>query len=119
MSETRHTSGPWEARSDSGDGLTFWEVVRPDPRDKGPDDPNRDCICDLGPAEATGETEANARLIAAAPDLLAACEAVGSLDLPVMLPMRPAHVTPAEWGRLAACIDAVDAAIAKAKGGAR
>jgi len=70
---TTHTPGPWEARADyrgdllDGVTLCFWEVVRPDPRDTGPDDPNRDMICDMG---AHPDGEANARLIAAAPELL-------------------------------------------------
>lgn len=63
MSEAQHTSGPWFARN--------WLVwSEPTPGDT-------NVICHLGTNKArrTPEAAANARLIAAAPDLLAACKA--------------------------------------------
>ncbi|MFO0447419.1 MAG: hypothetical protein ACK52I_01800 [Pseudomonadota bacterium] len=58
MSETKHTPGPWKRsyRNITANGVIVARVL---------------------PAEGGPEQEAaNARLIAAAPDLLAACEAV-------------------------------------------
>lgn len=59
---------------------------------------------------------ANARLLAAAPDLLAACEAVAAFEPDLMFPMRPSHITPQEWRRWCACLAEIRAAAAKAKG---
>jgi hypothetical protein len=65
MSIAKHTPGPWEAR-------TF--LVRGGVR-------MSDTICHVGsstslPPNRSHETEANARLIAAAPDMLAALKAM-------------------------------------------
>src|SRR5688572_18125450 len=61
---TKFTPGPWvtfdpETGRDDPDGLS---VATP-----GPDGT---CICDVEPGSSPGETHANARLIAAAPELL-------------------------------------------------
>ena len=58
MSETKHTPGPWSAREPNGPG-NGWRA--------GP--------AWLGEAPWSDETRANAHLIAAAPDMLAALEA--------------------------------------------
>jgi hypothetical protein len=58
--DTKHTPGPWTVRE--GDGNYLWEVAGKTPRGK-----DR-VIC----RPAGSDRQANARLIAAAPDLLAA-----------------------------------------------
>lgn len=71
MSETAHTPGPWRALehnypiADTGDYDGAWLVLT--------DNPKRPIVELWGDTE---ETEANARLIAAAPDLLAALQFV-------------------------------------------
>ena len=65
MSKVGHTPGPWEV--DEHEGL----VYRPMP-EQGANAADFVCSISTGKPEA----EANARLIAAAPDLLEACEAV-------------------------------------------
>lgn len=59
---TQHTSGPWETSILSNG--TQWQVCEKD---------GGDMIADLS---ETDNQEANARLIALAPDLLAACQAL-------------------------------------------
>lgn len=85
---TKHTPGPW-AVSDVGE-----VVVCATGR----------TLCDVysSPADDDAQADADARLIAAAPDLLAACEAVAATT----------------WSRNTATIigEQVRAAIAKAKG---
>lgn len=100
MSEHKHTPGPWEVDGEdilanSGDttvAMTFWTNQRC------PDD----------------ECRANARLIAAAPELLAACEEllklVDDLEGMAAMPLTP-ECTSKEVAK-------AKAAIAKAKGGA-
>lgn len=99
---TKHTPGPWVVQNASE--RTLWVGALRVPDDEryglhtiitGID------IEDLTP-EARAKKEANARLIAAAPDLLAACEAVAATT----------------WSRNTATIigEQVRAAIAKAKG---
>jgi hypothetical protein len=63
MSEAKHSAGPWSVGDNIGDG-NLWVA---------PADKNAPVVCDLVPREAdfTEEDEANARLIASAPDLLA------------------------------------------------
>jgi len=77
---TNHTPGPWKKARNS----SFWEVVTPF-QDQLIDEAN-----EFSPSVAYAwgsteeEAEANASLIAAAPDLLEACQAAdwNSLDLP-------------------------------------
>lgn len=83
-----HTPGPWKYNG--------WERVLPA---NGPQDGPND-ICHVYQRRQPGEScDANARLIAAAPELLAVLEAILKCDQPEI-------------------IDAAYAAIAKAKGGA-
>jgi hypothetical protein len=87
---TKHTPGPWFAEAVDG----RWRVW---------DDAGIACICDVhAGVEPDPSGAEHARLIAAAPDLLAACEAVAATT----------------WSRNTATIigKQVRAAIAKAKG---
>ena len=62
--KTQHTPGPWLNGGSAKDGeFTNWFVSAP---------PNCIAVC----PERDGSSEANARLIAAAPELLAACREV-------------------------------------------
>lgn len=72
MSEMKHTPGPWFAVRNS----CYWEV-NPARKVGDYDTPFTvaDC-CASDPSNTTGLQEANARLIAAAPDLLAALVAL-------------------------------------------
>lgn len=93
-----HTPGPWEANDTDGE---HHAIVSP--TDESPD--HFTVIC-IGPNAAT--ENANARLISAAPDLLAALEdCVGILDH--LLRLSPVHGYRRD-------IAAARAAIAKAKG---
>lgn len=75
MSDVKHTAGPWMAAA-SGSSVVGWPVVGPMgrsicsvswlPKKAYPD------VSVVGYAAFNSECEANARLIAAAPDLLAA-----------------------------------------------
>ena len=112
MGNQGHTPGPWEAEySDygeeiwyGGEGAGVWSI-------KGP----KECYLAGMGDESADEQEraaANARLIAAAPDLLEACER-----------LRDHGSIADEWGsgqstELARILDAMDAAIAKARGDA-
>lgn len=76
MSEAKHTPGPWQAIAESGplvrDGNTWWRIYTDDGDDS-------EFVAEVGrtadakPHERAADA-ANARLIAAAPDLLAACQ---------------------------------------------
>lgn len=74
----KHTPGPWQ-RFDDGGEINDQHVYGPEYADVvwGPDGPGHGVIADCSPHGqcATEETIANARLIAAAPDLLVACKA--------------------------------------------
>jgi hypothetical protein len=105
----KHTPGPWTWKYDStGNGI---DLEGPQPAGD-----YRGNVCYIRHSEhikgtTRAEAEANANLIAAAPDLLAAAaEMVDSWD-------RSLETTPAIL--FAARIDRLSAAIAKAKGGAR
>ncbi len=63
MTNTQHTPGPWEISADKY--ANFKNAVF------GPDELK---VADCGSSRLTGEVEANARLIAAAPELLEALE---------------------------------------------
>lgn len=65
MSETKHLPGPWVAESNPGRTPVTWQVVKYFPA---PGRPTRLCVADLPAAITTAG--ANARLVAAAPDLL-------------------------------------------------
>jgi hypothetical protein len=69
MMSAQHTPGPWKAAPHLlGEGT--WRVFVP----KAADDDMHDAIADLEHWQSFGATEANARLIAAAPTLLEAVE---------------------------------------------
>ena len=87
--ETKHTPGPWE-ESVLSDG-TEWTVIGP----------NEDMLADLSQCD---NAEANARLIAAAPDMFAALR-----QWAVAERMGDAHITQSARASR-------DAAIAKAQG---
>ena len=104
MSETAHTPGPWVACDPE-----LWRddpvVVYTDPGDDG----NTVEVCEVYSDPASlAERDANIRLIAAAPDLLAACE-----DL-----LRRFGFTDWQSVHDAAVIESARAAVAKAKGDA-
>jgi len=69
---THHTPGPWKApEHPSGEMGFVWQIT--------PERPHHRHACAVGTVFRWGdllaESEANARLIAASPDLLAACKA--------------------------------------------
>lgn len=113
MSEAKHTPGPWklvpwqdDPRSDSGDLL---RIVGS----------NGSEVCYFGnpdsyyPTSGTEPSDQDARLIAAAPDLLAACEMVikrWTFDVN----QQHTHT----WHGLTDCAVVICAAIAKATGAA-
>jgi hypothetical protein len=100
VNETMHTPGPWTVEQDD----QIW--VRP----ASIDDP---VICDLAPRDAdvfTEEDEANGRLIAAAPDLLAQLKRAVQLMEDADLDDEPHD----DEGHL--LLQACRAAIAKAEG---
>jgi len=114
MSEAKHTPGPWAAKHTTGAG---WSVKMAKPR---PDYTEPDPVCSMAwwqfdkPGIIDDEISgANAKLIAAAPDLLAACEACIAAD-----EMANADGTLGDDMVAAydAAIAAAKAAIAKAKG---
>jgi hypothetical protein len=105
MSEAKHTPGPWEVPTASltsvwhGDeqvASCHWTIECPNCGDTDPD--YRAGRREFDPS---GVRQANARLIAAAPDLLAACR-VALID--------------ASWGGTDATRRQLQAAIAKAEG---
>ena len=92
MSEAKHTPGPWLA-----DGASVYEE-----RD------DFSVICNFW-SSSLPEWEANARLIAAAPDLLEALEQL-------VIEYDDVELADAEPSSLTAAFNAARAAIAKAKG---
>ena len=63
--EAKHTPGPWELESDEQSGKAIYVTVR---------------TGELDHAIATVDTPCNARLIAAAPDMLEALQAIAEAD---------------------------------------
>ena len=96
MSTAKHTPGKWEV-GDQGDDLTIY-----------PPDSHAGFIAKVSSRKSTEEAGANARLIAAAPDLLAACKAA----------MGPARMD--EWEHAGSvrhnALQELSTAIAKASG---
>ena len=98
MSETKHTPGPWKAgtapyiSAATGEGHTF---------------KNGDWYIYPGPIAAVSQKQ-NVSLIAAAPDLLAACEEI--------LPMLEGTEINEDMRNLRIAYDKCKTAIAKAKG---
>lgn len=70
MSETKHTPGPWAVIADGPTRVVATDTSRP----------WRIAVVD-SPSDADPDVDANARLIAAAPELLAALEEVTSTCL--------------------------------------
>ena len=101
MSEAKHTPGPWEfGPSHSSTGLAGQLVVRP-----AGEFPHGEWVADVG-SMYDDHREANARLIAAAPDLLAALQKVVN------------HADAGTAAILDRLVEEARAAIAKATGGA-
>lgn len=101
-----HTPGPWDARPDERDNGE-WEVVKPDPHKPSAEDPWFICAC-FDSADGH-EAAANARLIAAAPELLEALEAFARTEV-----LEPNGVI---VGLERYHFERARAAIAKARGG--
>lgn len=87
---TEHTPGPWEAReSDPSEGFDCWWI----------EDANGESVADAHGYQSDAAKRANSRLIAAAPELLGALEAVewvgGRNGVPFYCPwcqgMYPGH----------------------------
>lgn len=101
MSKQFHTPGPWSITSDDGGDL---HVTAPDATD--PENPWNIAVviasCGYRDDPRTGCTQANAHLVAAAPDLLS------QLRFAVTL-LRP-------WAGGTAQVQAMEAVIAKAEG---
>ena len=74
---SKHTPGPWDPHYSPNDGWSVWH----DPRVHG--DKKRGQVIICADMRAGAETEANARLIAAAPDMLEACKAALACILPI------------------------------------
>ena len=103
MSEIKPTPGPWEAKpTGPWDGWDGWSV----------EDATGAVVCDAHGSQLNGRREANARLIAAAPELLDALQAA-KLELWRLLDSKgiePKAIR--EWPE----IKQSEAAIAKATG---
>jgi hypothetical protein len=115
MGEAKHTPGPWEAEKRAGDEWWFGGrdgmeiVVRPPSEKFG-------AVCVIGASSAETENDANARLIAAAPELLEALKAFMALDRSFST-VCDAHLKEmAAKGPMARAVQLARAAIAKATG---
>jgi hypothetical protein len=100
---SKHTPGPWEIRSGNGLSFLIWPQGRP-------------TAIAVVPGKAGTSAEANARLLAAAPDLLAACK-VALARHKQALGIR-VKLTGIAGGKLAEEIAQMEAAVAHAEGGA-
>lgn len=96
----QHTPGPWHRGEGNGEGAIFAREGRM--RFEAPGGTTLYPICSIVTGWKASEDEANARLIAAAPDMLAAGRAV---------------VAAWERGDLAAAVRSLNAAIARATEG--
>jgi hypothetical protein len=81
--ETKHTPGPWRYRQPISDRLRGQPIRSLEVLVDGPNGIYKPYVADVRSLDAAGNdnTEANARLIAAAPDLLAALESIASSGL--------------------------------------
>ena len=77
MSDKKHTPGPWEVRADPSHYDSFTTVVAGSGEQR--KGMLREMIVEIGGWAGIETAEANARLIAAAPDLLAACQRLVTL----------------------------------------
>ena len=100
-----HTPGPWETSSCTSvfSDLTDWDVCMPG---------GGDMICDL---RHTDNAEANANLIAAAPDLLAALREC-NIFMKIARQHFPKSIKDADRFALEQTCAAIGTAIAKAEG---
>ena len=73
-SKVAHTPGPWYAEGDMVSTMSGEESLNRIRERKTPFTVRRICLCEPSPYMQLAECEANARLIAAAPDLLAAAK---------------------------------------------
>jgi hypothetical protein len=105
MAEQAHTAGPWVARYCTNDAE--WEVVVLDPSQTW-NEPHDRCwyVATVMDSAGGGSAEANARLTAAAPDLLVALRALQIQAL------QSPDLCGTEWGQ--AALGLTRAAIAKA-----
>ena len=100
-----HTPGPWlEFNANGSRILSSWRVRRDHPSAKS-------TICTLNNTLPATEELANARLIAAAPELLEACRLLMRAE-----PMQQGERNGAIMGRISTAIDAARAALEKATG---
>ena len=98
MTQATHTPGPWEAHTHYDNSVSVRHYLG-----MGLNQP----VCEMLPGQTPAERNANARLIAAAPDLLAALE-----EMAAVFGWQSPNANPA----VDAAIAAAHAAIAKAKG---
>lgn len=100
---TGHTPGPWESHHQKMDSIDHeWSLQTTD---------HAFLLFNFSPTLSPGECKANARLIAAAPDMLAALKTAFLLPRPWTVGAR--LITEEKWN---AAVDAVTSAIAKAEG---
>ncbi len=104
--KTKHTPKPWEQHKGE-DGKTY-ATVR---------DATGQCVADCG-SRTDEKAQANAQLIAAAPDLLEACEGLAELNIWLLTDECECPPEGHHCGvdRLKDSISELDAAINKAKG---
>lgn len=106
--KTEHTPGPWSYYAGESQPNPYWRNIRLYNGER--------LIAEVGCTNAVGDGDANARLIAAAPELLAALSAYQRLVGYLQRTTNPEEwATHGDWKRLQA---EADAAIRKAKGDA-
>lgn len=113
MNTPTHTPGPWRASSvTTGGPPPFWRI---DGELNG-DGSAATVVCSL--PHYGKDNDANARLIAAAPELLEACRSLLELNVPERCNVRPHEDCGCFSCRSYDAIEACQAALAKATGGA-
>lgn len=106
MSQSEHTPGPWHVGAQNDISFVIDKPPRPSNDDINPDHDVTVIAKVYQVAGGYDEEAANARLLAAAPDLLQACRELINYELG----MR---------GGLSVCVRMAQAAIARAEGGAK
>lgn len=110
---TQHTPGPWTRET----GQRFREMVQPESAGvRGPNGNYVATALDFNRYDRDDEVEANARLIAAAPDLLKALEALVTEFGARLSDGKPVGHTVGSMDRALMLVIESEAAIAKAKG---
>lgn len=118
--QPKHTPGPWRAgrpdmTSYHGDGTgPFKNVYADDPDGEFHLGERLPAVVAEARDAAGGDCRANATLIAAAPDLLAAAQSLLDLDPEFLIPMRPQTFAPEEWRQWYDSLKAMRVAVAKA-----